>query len=282
MIKVGQFNRLTITDELPFAYILGSECDNRSVSLVNVYAPKDVKKGDELNVFVYYNEDNGLSAQTNSPKVMLEQTKLLTAVGATDFAAFFDWGLDRDLIVLKRDQERPIAEGLQYLVHVYHDEDNRRLLGSTRLHYFYPEQVSENHPVLIHQPVNLVAYAKTDLGYKVMIDDHYLGLIFHSDVLSDIAIGQAFEGFVKHIRSDGKIDVCMSLDNKQHRISLEQLILDDLRAHAGLSSITDKSTPDEIYSHFKVSKGAYKKALGNLYRQKKIILNKQSVRLVES
>lgn len=282
MINVGQFNRLTITDELPFAYMLGVEGDERTVSLINIKAPKDAKVGDELNVFVYYNEDNGLSAQNDAPKVMIDQTQLLTAVGATDFAAFFDWGLDRDLIVLKRDQERPIAEGLQYLVHVYHDENNQRLLGSTRLHYFYPEVVTEEHPVTVQQSVSLVAYAKTDLGFKVMINDYYLGLLFHSDVLNEISIGTRFDGFVKQIRSDGKIDVCMQLDNKQQRQSLEQSILDDLEAHGGLSSITDKSTPDEIFSHFKVSKGAYKKALGNLYRQKKIIISKQSVRLVES
>lgn len=282
MINVGQFNNLTITDELPFAYMLSQQDDDRKVALVNLKAPKGCKVGDELNVFVYYNEDNELSAQLDQPKAMVNQTVMLTAVGATDFAAFFDWGLDRDLIVLKRDQERPVAEGLQYLVHVYHDEDNQRLLGSTRLHYFYPEVVSEDLPLEPQQAVNLIAYAKTDLGFKVMINGHYLGLLFHSDILNDLVIGVPFNGYVKQIRSDGKIDVCMHLDNKQQRQTLEQSILDDLEAHDGLSTITDKSTPDEIYAHFKVSKGAYKKALGNLYRQKKIILSKQSVRLVES
>ena len=281
MIKVGQFNHLCITEELPFAFLLSAKNDSRNVTLTTVKAPKGAKLGDELDVFVYYDEDGGLCGHTKPPKACLGETALLTAVGVTDFAAFFDWGLERDLMVLKRSQEQPIAEGLQYMVHVFLDEDSQRLLGSTRLHYFYPEMVTEEQPLEVQQAVNLLAYAKTELGYKVMIDNHYLGLLFHSDVLSDIAIGDTFKGFVKQIRSDGKIDVSMHLDNKSQRKSLEQSILEDLEAHGGISSITDKSAPDEIYAHFKVSKGAYKKALGNLYRQKKILLSKQSVRLVE-
>ena len=129
MIKVGHFNNLTITEALPFAFLLSDANDARNVTLNTPQAPKDAKIGDELEVFVFYGETGELCGQTTPPKLTEGQSALLTAVGVTEFAAFFDWGLERDLMVLKRDQERPVAEGLQYLVHVYHDNDSQRLLG---------------------------------------------------------------------------------------------------------------------------------------------------------
>ena len=281
MIKIGEMNSLEIRGELPFAFELSNTENDPVVLLPNVLAPKNVKVGDKVDVFVYYNDDDQLTGTPTPPKVTLNQTRKLKAVGVTDFGAFFDWGLDRDLLVLKRDQERPIAEGLEYFVHVYHDENSDRLLGSTRLHYFHPEKVDAYASLKAQDPIEAKVYATTDLGYKVMINDHYLGLMFFSDSLRKMRVGESFSGFVKPIRSDGKIDVTTHIDNRKSRASLEQTILDDLEAHGGISSITDKSPPDEIFAHFKVSKGAYKKAIGTLYKQKRIEISKTSIKLVE-
>ncbi|MBT0586411.1 CvfB family protein [Alteromonas oceanisediminis] len=279
MITVGTMNRLTVVDELPFAYVLTDETSSDSVALTSIHAPKGCKIGMQLDVFVYYDHDGALVGKTSPAKLQRDKCALLTAVGVTDFAAFFDWGLERDLMVLKHDQERPIAEGLDYLVHLYHDDDTQRLLGSTRLHYFYPETLEDNS-LSAKSPVKAMVYAKTDLGYKVMINDALLGLMFFSDAVKPLRTGDTFNGFVKQVRSDGKVDVSMTIDGIEQRKSLEQQILDDLQAHGGLSTLTDKSPPEEIYAHFNVSKGAYKKAIGTLFKQKKILLSKDSIKLI--
>ncbi|MDM7860928.1 S1-like domain-containing RNA-binding protein [Alteromonas sp. ASW11-36] len=281
MIKVGAINRLTVAEELPFAWLLQDTKGNQTALLANVNAPKDIRPGMQLEVFVTYDEDGQLAATTQTPKAKVGDLIKLKAVGVTDFGAFFDWGLERDLLVLKRDQERPIAEGLEYFVHIYHDEESQRILGSTRLHYFYPEKIQAEKPLEEKQQVSAKVYAKTELGLKVIIDDYYLGLLFHSEALTKLKVGDSFTGSVKQIRSDGKIDVTMHQAGHAARRSLEEMILDDLEAHGGLSSITDKSTPEEIYAHFKVSKGAYKKAIGTLYKQHKIVLSKTSIKLAE-
>ena len=281
MIKIGAINRLSVAEELPFAWQLQDSSGEQTALLANVKAPQNIKLGMQIDVFVSYDENSQLSATTQTPKANVGELKKLKAVGVTEFGAFFDWGLDRDLLVLKRDQERPIAEGLEYFVHVYHDQESQRILGTTRLHYFYPEKVKTERPLEAKQQVAAKVYAKTDLGFKVIIDDYYLGLLFHSEALTKLKVGDVFKGTVKQLRSDGKIDITMHQDGYAARRSLEEMIVDDLEAHGGLSSITDKSSPDEIYAHFKVSKGAYKKAIGTLYKQKKIEISKTSIKLVE-
>ncbi|WP_100641153.1 S1 RNA-binding domain-containing protein [Alteromonas facilis] len=281
MIEIGSNNQLRVAEEMPFAYRLTHESDERQVLLPTVTVKQKLHEGDIVNVFVNVDEDGNLTASMQQPKVTVGQVALLNAKGVTDFGAFFDWGLERDLLVLKRDQERPIAEGMDYLVHVYLDENTQRVLGSTRLHYFYPEKVSEERPLTVKQPIKATVYAKTELGYKVMIDGCYLGLLFLSDALKSLRTGESVQAFVKQIRSDGKIDVTMLNDGVGARLSLEQQIIEELESFGGLLTVTDKSSPEEIYSHFKVSKGAYKKAIGKLYKQKRIVISKDSIKLVE-
>lgn len=281
MITLGAINHLRVTEALPFAFVLTDDKQTETVHLANLKAPKNTKVGQTLAVYVYPDEQGQLSAQLEPAKVQLNQCALLKAVGVTEFGAFFDWGLERDLLVRNKDQERPIAEGLEYLVYLFYDDQSDRLLGSTRLHYFYPEKISDEISLTVGQKAPMQVYAETELGYKVLIDGRFLGLLFKSDALAELRTGETFEGFVKQIRSDGKVDVQMHRDSHKTRRTLEQQILEDLQAHGGLSSITDKSSPDEIYAHFKVSKGAYKKAIGNLYKQRQIKITKTSIQLVE-
>ncbi|WP_100657212.1 S1 RNA-binding domain-containing protein [Alteromonas flava] len=281
MIQIGKTNRLTVTDIMPFAYVLAHQEDDQEVMLPTVCTPQKLKEGDEVTVFVAPDENGQLSANTQIPKVCVGDIALLTTRGVTEFGAFFDWGLERDLLVLKKDQERPIAEGMQYLVYVYYDDKSQRVLGSTRLHYFYPEKLREQDKFTPQQAVSAIVYAKTDLGYKVLINNTFLGLLFHSDAVKKLHTGDTINAFIKQIRSDGKVDITMLSDSKQGRISLEQQILDELKNFGGLLTVTDKSSPEEIYALFGVSKGAYKKVIGKLYKEKRILLSKDSIKLVE-
>ncbi|RDV27399.1 hypothetical protein DXV75_05040 [Alteromonas aestuariivivens] len=280
MIHIGKPNRLTVVAEFPFGFHLSCpESEDTYVTLPSHIAPKGLKCGDELDVFVGTDESGALVASLRQPLLQVGQTAVLKAAGATAFGAFFDWGLEKDLLVPSEYQESPVNPGMRYVVHAFYDNDSKRILGATRLHYFLKEQAEELSP---GDTVECLVYAKTELGLKVVIDGRYLGLIFHSDAFKPLKVGDATSAVIKHIRPDGKIDVALQRTDKTGRSSLEQAIIEDLQAHGGLSTLTDKSAPDEIYQRFNVSKGAYKKALGALFKQRRILIDKQTIRLLDS
>ena len=277
MLKIGQINPLKVVGEFPFGYQLSHADDDRSIVLTEeVEQPLAVDS--EVQAMVYTGENGQLAASLAAPKILAGEVKVLKAVGVTDFAAFFDWGLPRDLMVPRQNQAMPVNQGMVYPVYLYFDEPTGRLLGTTKLHPF----LSENGIYFkAGQEVELIVCGQTDLGYKVVINQTHLGLVFASDAFKKLRIGDETTGYIKQVREDGKIDVALQQVNATGRDTLQQAILDDLEAHGGFSTLTDKSPPEEIYAHFNVSKAAYKRALGALYKQQKIKLDKQKITLVE-
>ncbi len=279
MIQVGQINELVVTSEFPFGFQLSvQEGVEEIVTLLKADAPPNTAIGQQLSVFVLPDETGTLVAKAATPAILVGQTKVLKAVNVTHFGAFFDWGLDKDLLVPSQYQENEINPGMYYVVHAFFDAKTQRVLGATRLHYFLQEH---NDTLAPAEQVNAVVYAKTELGFKVVVNDTYTGVIFHSDAFKPLKIGEAVTGVVKEIRPDGKLDIALQRTDKAGRLSLADAIIEDLQAHGGISTLTDKSPPDEIYSRFQVSKAAYKKALGALYKQRKVIIDKQAVRLAD-
>ena len=281
MIQVGKINALLVSGQFPFGFQLRDpqaedQFDEQTVTLLSSDAPADTRPGQTLEVFVLPDETGALIAKATPPSIVVGQTKVLRAVNATHFGAFFDWGLDKDLLVPTQYQEASIDPGRYYVVHAFYDTKTNRILGATRLHYFLEEH---NDDLTEKQNVSAVVYAKTELGFKVMVDERFTGVIFHSDAFKPLKIGEQVEAIVKEIRPDGKLNIALQRTDKVGRSSLEDAIIEDLEAHGGVSTLTDKSAPDEIYSRFQVSKAAYKKALGALYKQRKIVIDKQAVRL---
>lgn len=279
MIQIGKINTLQVESILPLGYHLSSGDDNEpAVLLLSEDSQQALNVGDELTVFVGTDETGNLQAWPTPPRALVGETKVLKAVGVTHFGAFFEWGDHRDLLVPAGMQDSPVNEGMYYVVHVYYDQKTSRILGSTKLHHFHKESADTLQP---GDAVSCIAYGKTDLGFKVLIENDVLGLIFHSDAFKKIKIAQQFDAVIKTIRADGKIDIALQRTDKVGRKSLEEAILDDLEAHGGISTLTDKSKPEEIYSHFNVSKAAYKKALGALYKKRQITIEKDAVRLTK-
>jgi len=290
MINIGKINTLRVVAEYPFGYALAPLVENvddndasgedmPTVTLPHEEVTTPLEVEQTLDVFVATDQRGDLFATLKPARIQVGETKVLKAVSATHFGAFFDWGLDNDLLVPADYQDSPIDPGMHYVVHGFFDEKTNRILGATRLHYFLKEgsaYLSEG------ESVNCLVYAKSDLGFKVVINERSLGLIFHSDAFKPLKIGQTTDGVIKHIREDGKIDVVLQRHDKETRDALQQAILDDLNAHGGISTITDKSPPEAIYQHFNVSKAAYKKALGALYKQKKITIAADAIRLINS
>ncbi|MGJ8680817.1 CvfB family protein [Paraglaciecola sp.] len=280
MLQVGMFHSLEVVNEVPFGFYLDGE-DKGQILLPTKSAPLGCKLGDKVNAFIYHDSDDRIIATTKRPKVFVDHCAFLKVVSVSKVGVFMDWGLEKDLLVPFSEQTYPMSEGLSYVVYVFCDEETGRLAASTRLSDFlYEESSEEGGTFEAKQEVEILVCGKTDMGYKAIINGSHLGLIFRDEVFKPIKVGHSLTAFVKRVREDGKIDLCFQFHDPTSRNSLEEQIIEDLVAHDGLSTLTDKSSADEISKRFNVSKNAYKKALGSLYRQKRILLDKTKVTLV--
>jgi predicted RNA-binding protein (virulence factor B family) len=276
MLQIGQFNTLEVINQVPFGYYLEGG-DFGEILLTNSDAPADCAIGSQLEVFVYQNSDDRLVATFKKPLAQVNECAYLQVVSVNDVGAFVDWGLDKDLLVPYSEQDFPMSEGLSYVVFVFFDENTGRLAASTRYRAFLNEISTDFIP---KQAVDLLICAHSDMGYKAVINGTHLGLIFKDEVFKPLRFGDRLPGFIKHIREDGKIDLCFQFHDDHARKDLSELIIEDLIAHDGMSTLTDKSPANEITKRFNVSKGTYKKAIGALYKQKRILLDKSKITLV--
>lgn len=277
MLQIGKINQLDVIDELPFGFYVGTNQDDKILLPMNV-APENCEIGQPIEVFVYHDSEDRLIATTKTPKAFVDEIACLQVKSLTSVGAFLDWGLEKDLLLPFNEQVIPVAEGMDAVVYVFQDPHTDRLAASTKLRDFLSEQGDE---LTEKQPVELMIYQRTELGYKAVIDGTHLGLLYNDQVFTPLKVGDRTSGFVNHIREDGKVDLCIQLQDQNARKELTEQIIDDLRAHDGLSTLTDKSSAQEIGHRFGVSKNAYKKALGALYKQKLISLDKTKISLIE-
>ena len=277
-VEIGKFNKLQVVKIADHGvYVDGGE--EGTILLPNRYVPEGTDIEDCLEVFLYFDSDDLLIATTESPKAMVGDVQLLKVVDTNRVGAFLDWGLPKDLLVPYSEQQHPMKEGESYVVYVFHDHKTDRILASSKLNRYFEEESTNLKP---RQKVDLKITDKTELGYKTIIDNQYLGLIFHGDAFRPLALGECLPGYIKAIREDGKIDVIISQHSPQGDNSLEDQILVYLKQSGGESNLTDKSNPDHIYRQFKVSKKKYKNALGALYKRKLIVITREKISLVQA
>jgi|TARA_B110000971_G_C19969752_1_gene481963 hypothetical protein len=277
MVQVGRFNKLEVVKEVDFGvYLDGGELG--TILLPQRYMPEDCELGDWVDVFLYFDSEDLLIATTEKPRVEVGRCEMLKVIDINNAGAFMDWGLPKDLLVPYSEQLKPMEVGYSYVVYVFHDQDSDRIAASTRLQDYLAEESVWVKP---RQAVDLLIAGRTDLGYKAVINDQYLGLIFRDDAFRPLKVGERLPGFIKGIRSDGKIDLVISQGTLQGDHDLGEQIIENLRASGGVSTLTDKSDPGEIYRAFKVSKKKYKQALGSLYRSKRILLSAEKIQLAE-
>ena len=266
MLKIGQFNQLKVKEIFPFGYELlapGASPDQvvmlKDTSIT--YAIDQL-----LDVFVYTQADGTFLGAIDPPKIMLNQFAPLIVVGASKHGCFFDWGIKPDLYAPEGQLHTNLDIGSVYVVCAIQDKIGK-LVATTKIERFLQ---AHQQQLVANEAVSLLIYSKTPLGYKAIVNDKFQGLLFNSDLIARVKVGDYVEGFVKTVREDGKLDLSLQVQTPQARLDLAQEIMADLTAHDGMSTLTDKSSPDEIFARFKVSKAAYKKAIGNLYKQKKI------------
>lgn len=276
MLHIGQKNRLKIIKQVDFGIFLdGGKFGN--ILLPKRYATADMKVGDELDVFIYLDSDDCIIATTLIPKVMVGECAFLEVKEVNAVGAFLDWGLPKDLLVPFSEQHKPMEAGRSYLVCVYQDAYSQRITASSRLNHHLEERASG---FKVGQAVDVQIAGRSDLGYKAVINHTHLGLIFRDDALRTLLYGEKLTGYIKHIRPDRKIDVSLQQRGHDGKEALAEKILSYLARNHGVCYLTDKSEPDDIYKTFSVSKGNYKNALSLLYKQRKILIEKDKITLV--
>jgi len=277
MVELGKLNTLTVLKKVDFGlYLDGGDLDE--ILLPRRYVPEGCSVGDKLDVFIYLDSEDMLIATTEKPKAAVGECAFLSVVEVNRVGAFLDWGLPKDLLVPFGEQQKPMQVGESYVVYLYVDPASERIAGSTKLDKF----LGDTSPYYkLHQPVDLLICGRTDLGYKAVVDGGTIGLLFNSDVFKPISIGQQMKGYIKHIRDDKKIDLCLQLVSREALDDLSEKILAFIKAEGGKTSMTEKSPPDVIAKQFGASKKSYKKALGKLYKKRLIVIEKTFIELVK-
>ncbi len=217
------------------------------------------------------------NTKSNSPKAQVGECALLKAVTVTKTGAFMDCGLERDLLVPISQQLTPMVEGQSYVVHLFMDPQ-QNIIGSTKLHNFLDERAKNMAP---GEQVDLLIVNESEMGYKAVINGTHLGLLYKGEIFRPLRPGDKTKGYIKAVREDRKIDLSLQRQNQQARDELQERILKFLKASGGTSTLTDYSPPDDIYKQYSVSKGNYKKALGKLYKQRLISVEKDKITLLK-
>lgn len=277
MIEIGKYNDLEITAKTQEGYILSD--GDRDILLPVNHAPKDVSVGDNLFVFVFLNKEGRLVATTQKPFACVGDFAYLKVIDENRDGAFMDLGIDKDVFVPNREQKRKMVKGESYVVYIYLDESTNRMLASSRLSAFVEEEDIELDE---KEEVSLLITEATDLGYNAIINNKYIGLLYQNELFSYIHPGDVRKGWVKTFRIDGKIDLSLQPLGYEHILDLKGTLFEEIKNSNGVIPLGDKSSPDDIYKRFQISKGAFKKAIGALYKERKVVVSDYEVRLSDA
>ena len=283
MIDIGRINTLTALRQTSFGFYLGDLTDrinqdfNNDILLPNKYVPDSFSVDDTIDVFVYNDSEDRPVATTLSPLIQRNEFAALQVVSVSKVGAFLDWGLEKDLFVPYREQAYPLETGQWCVVFMYLDGQTNRLVASTKLNRFLDPDVSELHE---GDEVQLLAYETTDLGVNVIINNRYKGLVYGNEIFRTVRPGDPLIGYIKTIRDDNLVDVSLQKPGFENVEPNARRILATLKAEDGFLPLTDSSPPEAIYKTLEMSKKTFKKAIGTLYRERKIVLEKEGIRLV--
>ncbi|TVP75035.1 MAG: GntR family transcriptional regulator, partial [Puniceicoccaceae bacterium] len=279
MAHIGRYNTLTVLEKSDHGlYLDGGDLGN--ILLPNRYLMPGMKPGSEVEVFIYNDSEDRLVATTETPLAQAGEFAYLEVVSVHPSAgAFLDWGLSKDLLLPYREQgDIHFREGDGAIVAVYVDSYTNRVVASTRLHNHLPP---EKPPYAPNDPVHVLIYGNSPLGYKAIINKRYRGLLYHEETADVLEPGDQFTGYIKKVHNDGKIDLRRDPSGYSRVEGLSAQILDQLKAAGGPLPFNDKSSPEDIRATFNTSKKAFKQALGKLYKQRRILITDEGIRLVD-
>lgn len=274
MIKTGLFLDLTFHHDTPQGWYLTDEL-GVEVLLPNKYCPAEAIEGDEINVFIFRDSEDRLTATTIVPKIELGEFACLEVVASTGIGAFLDWGLEKDLFVPFKEQHKRLVEGEHAVVYLYRDEVTDRLLASSKISKWLEKS---EVPLPFNAEVDLICFEETEIGFRMIINQKHQGMVYKNEAFRHIEMGDAMKGYVRLIRENGHIDLSLTPIGRKKVPGLAGVILDAIETAGGFLPLTDKSAPEVIQAKFGMSKKAFKEAVGTLYKNREITIEPTGLR----
>lgn len=275
-MQLGKTQNLQISEKLNSGLILIDEESGEKAFLPKIFIREEQEIGEYVKVFVYQDDDK-LKATTEIPLAEVGEFAVMSCVQSLPSGAFMDWGIIKDLFIPYKQQKTKIVEGKRYLVYLYVDEDMELITGTTK---FKRNPQYQDLPFKKGDKVDLIMMNESELGWNVVINKQYIGLIYTSDVFKKLYPLSEEKGYIKAIREDGKIDVSLQPEGFENIDEFKQKILDKLEENYGLLYVSDKSTPEEIKDELQMSKKNFKKAIGGLYKDKIIDISDDKIKLL--
>ncbi|MEM1320842.1 MAG: S1-like domain-containing RNA-binding protein [Bacteroidota bacterium] len=273
---IGKQVELEVTKKVDFGYYLDGG-PYGEILLPNREVKTAAEAGQEMEVFIYCDSEDRLVATQRQPRARVGECAYLEVVSVNEYGAFLDWGLLKDLFVPFREQQDRMQEGQSYLVRVDLDEATDRIFASSRLKRYLK---SQNETLEEGQEVQILIAQQTDLGYKVIVEHTYWGMLYRNEIFQPLRRGEAQRAYIKRVREDGLLDISLQKQGAEQIPEDAAQVLAELRAHDGFLPLNDKSQPEQIYNQLEMSKKAFKKAIGNLYKQRLITIQPEGIRLV--
>lgn len=277
-IRLGRYNQLTVVKEVDFGVYLDGDEDGE-ILLPKRYVPEGCVVGDMLNVFIYLDMDERLVATTLEPYAQVGDFACLEVAWVNQYGAFLDWGLMKDLFILFREQKVKMQKGHRYVVYVELDEESFRIMATAKVEKYLSDEMPDYQS---GEEVDVMIWQRTDLGYKVIVDNKFGGMIYHNEIFQPLEIGMKLPAYIKQVRPDGKIDLELQKAGAHQVGDFSGKLLQFIKDHGGYTSINDKTDAEIIYGTFGVSKKIFKKAVGDLYKKRLIVLEEGGIRLSRS
>ncbi len=272
-IELGKNNKLKVVKEVDFGmYLDGGE--EGEILLPARYVPEGCAPGDELDVFIYLDNEERLVATTLTPLVQVGEFACLEVAWVNQYGAFLNWGLMKDLFVPFREQKMKMQVGNKYIVHAHLDEESYRIVASAKVEHYLSK---EKAPYTAGEEVNILIWQKTDLGFKAIIENQYGGLLYDSEIFQSLHTGMKLKAYIKQVREDGKIDLILQKPGQGKVEDFATTLLEYIRQQGGHTPLNDKSPAEEIYATFGVSKKTFKKAVGDLYKKHLIVFEENGI-----
>lgn len=276
-IELGKFNRLKVVKQVDFGMYLDDDIEGE-ILLPKRYVPQDCKVGDELDVFIYLDNEERLVATTQQPLVQVGQFACLEVAWVNQYGAFLNWGLMKDLFVPFSEQKMKMQVGKRYVVHVHLDEESFRIVASAKVDRYLSKEKAD---YVLGQEVEVLIWQKTDLGFKAIIENRFGGLLYDSEIFQPLHTGMRLKAYVKQVRDDGKIDLMLQKPGAGKVDDFAKTLLEHIRSNGGRTPLNDKTPAEEIYAMFGVSKKTFKKAVGDLYKKRLVVLQDDGIVLTK-
>lgn len=275
-LEIGKYNILEVIKQLDFGIYLDG-LDRGEILMPKQYVPAGTEIGDKIEAFIYFDSEDRIIATTLKPFATVGQFAALKVVAANQTGAFLDWGLMKDLFVPFKEQKVRMTQGQSYIVMVYCDSVSDRIVGTSKFEAYLNREPAE---YTVGEEVELLIYQKSDIGYKAVVNQQHLGIIHNSDIFKNIETGTKTIGYIKTLKEDGKIDLLLQKPGYSAIDDVAQSILNKAKEHRNFLPLSDKSSAEEIYQHLGISKKSFKKAIGQLYKNRLVAIEDNGVRVL--